>query len=345
MTPSLDGSAVSTGTLRRSEFTTRMVSSLQPARVHRTHTKPTTCIDFSADGRTLASSGTDDTIGIYNCLEGTVSGVISMRKYGAGEIRFLRQTNQSTLLVASTIGHGNAIRAMDVSTRSYVRYFEGHSSRVGSLAASPSGPGFISGSRDGSVRVWDVRSQDACGKVHASGSPIVAYDPKGLIFGITYCDKAMRTKVKLFDARSYDDGPFLEFALDNVSQAPPTCLKFSSDGEYFALVNTDVNPSVGIYDAYEGGLFRTFVGHRNASGVSLEVDFSPDSLYVASGSDDGSLFVWDLKMDKPLMTESEIHALPATCVAWNPVYAMLATACQNVVMWLPDDDEVYTGGY
>lgn len=180
----------------------------------------------------------------------------------------------------------------------------------------------------------------ALGKVKATGSPIVAYDPKGLIFSVAYNAPDLKTTmVKLYDARQYEEGPFLEFPLDNPADAVPSCLRFSSDGEYFLLVHAEVNATVAVYDAYKGKSFRTFTGHQNASGIALEASFSPDSAFVASGSDDGSLHVWHVESEQLLVDRKEVHAMPSTCVMWNPVYQMLASACQNMVFWLPQGED------
>lgn len=304
-------------------------------RVHRNHGKPVSCLAFSQDGKTMVSSSADDTIMAYNCQNGTIASTIPVRKYGAGVLRFLQGTTPATIVTASTTGD-HYIRAIDIERQNYIRYFNGHDSQVVSISTSPVGPDFLSCSQDSYVRMWDCRKRIAVGKVRALGTPLVAYDPKGLIFGIAYNAPNLTTMVKLYDARSWREGPFLEFCLENPSDSVPTCFKFSSDGEYFLVVNADVSASVTMYDAYEGKPVRTFTGHRNASGMPLEASFSPDSSFIATGSDDGSIFIWDAKSGQAIVEKHCVHAMPSACVLWNPVYSMVASACQNVLLWLPD---------
>lgn len=315
-----------------------LVSSFNVAAVFRNHRKSVSCIDICQDGKTMVSSSADDTIAVYNCLEGLDTSTIPVRKYGAGVVRFVQDNQPPAVVVASTMGD-HQIRALDIESQKYVRYFSGHDDQVVSMTSSPVGPHFISSSQDSFIRVWDCRKKIAIGKVRAVGTPLVAYDPKGLIFGITFNVPNSRTLVKLYDTRNFSDGPFLEFSLENPSDSIPTCFKFSSDGEYFLVVNADVSAGVSMYDAYKGFPVRTFTGHRNASGMPLEASFSPDSKFVASGSDDGSVFVWDLETGETLLDKTQIHALPSACVVWNPVFAMSASACQNVLFWLPSDKD------
>ncbi|KAI0557359.1 WD repeat containing protein [Gracilaria domingensis] len=321
----------------REELTNQMVRSFEVARVHREHHRPVSCLDTTQNGHIIVSSSADSNLVVYDTLEGSVSGKIPVKKYGAGVVRFVQDTNPSTVVTASTV-EDNKIRALDLESQRYIRYFDGHDSKVVSIAASPAGPDFITCSEDSYVMLWDCRSENALGRVKTDGTPVVAYDPKGLIFGVAYRSANSKTLVKLYDARNYKDGPFLEFPLSNPSDSLPTCLKFSSDGEYFLLVDTDSEAKVSIYDAYKGATYRTLTGHNNARGVPLEASFSPNSAFISSGSDDGSVYVWDLQEEKILLNVPSVHAMASACTIWNPVYALLVTACQNVNFWLPSED-------
>lgn len=327
------------------QLTPTLVSTFDVAAVHRQHQKSVSCLDFSRDGKTLVSSSADETVSVYNCLEGTLSSTIAVKKYGAGVVRFVQDHHPATVVTASTNGDHH-IRALDIDSQKYIRYYNGHDSHIVSMSSSPVDPQFISSSQDSYIRIWDCRKRSAVGKVCATGTPIVSYDPKGLIFGIAFNAPNLCILVKLFDTRNYQEGPFMEFSLPNPSHSAPTCFKFSSDGEYFLVVNGDVNASVTMYDAYKGFAVRTFSGHRNSSGMPLEASFSPDSGFVACGSGDGSVFLWELQTGNALVDQSEVHAMPSACIQWNPVYAMVASACQNVLFWLPSengkDEEVNT---
>ena len=297
-------------------------------------------MDFSFDGTLLVKSSEDNNLSIFLAREGTHRQNVPVKKYGAGTLRFLRDRGTDPVVVtASTPGIDHQIRAVELTKCSYLRYFGGHEDRVVGLAASPTGPYFLSASRDLSMRLWDARQPHAVAKLPIGACPAVAFDPKGVVFGVAYASARCGTVVKLYDAKQYQQGPFIEFALSGPKRSWPTCFKFSTDGEYFLLTTADVNPVINVYDAYKGAKHRDFSGHRNDGSTAIEASFSPDSRYLATGSHDGSVLIWDIASEKLLLESKNVHALPVTSVMWNPVYASIASACQKVALWIPDPEK------
>lgn len=92
--------------------------------------------------------------------------------------------------------------------------------------------------------------------------------------------------------------------------------------------------SLALYDAFDGRKVRELTGNSNVSGMELEASFSPDGKFICSGSDDGKIFFWETDTGREVMV-LEGHALAVGSAAFNPRYLQLATACQNVVLWLP----------
>ena len=55
---------------------------------------------------------------------------------------------------------------------------------------------------------------------------------------------------------------------------------------------------------------------------------SPDSQFLASGSEDGVVYIWDIATSISL-TNDEIDVNiegPVSCVVWNPVYHLMAVS-------------------
>jgi COMPASS component SWD2 len=324
----------------RAELTAQAVKSFSIAQVFREHTKPVVSLDFHRTGELLVSSGGDETLVFSDPLTASVRKVLPVKKYGCGVVRFTHDVETPTLLTGSAkTGVEDAIRALDVSVCDYNRYYCGHTARVVGLAPCPITPtSFLSASIDCSVLLWDARQRDAAGKIALQGTPAVAYDPKGLVFGVAYRDKE-GMQVKLYDGRQTADGPFMSFCV-NAGNADPTCFEFSPDGDLFLLASGELGNPVRVFDAFEGKDRRSFSRPASAGGTTLCARFSPDAHFMMTGSEDHAVCMWDMTTSELLREEKGKHALPVAACAWNPVYGVVASAGQNVVLWLPASDKL-----
>ncbi len=284
--------------------------------------------------------------------------MLQSKKYGVDLPRF---THKNTAIVYASTKEDDTIRYHSLHDNKYLQYFKGHKERVVSLEVSPIDDGFMSGSVDRTVRLWDLRTPSCRGVLHLPSSPLVAYDSSGVVFAV-----AINTfsRILLYDMNNYDKEPFLTMILDDPTLAqitfPPrqiymTSLAFSSNGKYI-LVGTSGDAHY-ILDAFEGHLLAKlegFVGlERGRMGAQLgvnpvkgisgeEVSWTPDSKYVVGGSLDGKVYVWDVQA-LPVITNEQVdltrppqrlqpivaldgHPGPARCVRFNPRLAMMVTA-------------------
>lgn len=109
-------------------------------------------------------------------------------------------------------------------------------------------------------------------------------------------------------------------------------IKFSNNGTYMLL--TTVQAKVIILDALEGSMIHEFGGFLNSTGSILEASFTPDSKMLLGGSEDGTIHVWDI--EKRLeVGKLEGHIKPSRHVKFSPTHVMMASACQNVLFWIP----------
>ena len=105
-------------------------------------------------------------------------------------------------------------------------------------------------------------------------------------------------------------------------------IELSSDGKDL-LISTrqDVHYLV---DGFSGALKRVFKGHVNTAQVDLQATFSPDSMFVFSGSQDGTIHVWNRDTGVHVAAY-EGHKTALTCLRFNPKYCMFASACTKLV--------------
>jgi len=108
------------------------------------------CIDFSPDGRTIAS-GSYKTIRLWDVSTGREIKRFEGHKNTIWSVNFSPDGRS----IASG-SDDNTIRLWDVSTGREIKRFEGHTSYILSVKFSPDGRSIASGSYDKIIRLWDV---------------------------------------------------------------------------------------------------------------------------------------------------------------------------------------------
>lgn len=284
------------------------------------------------------------------------------KKYGVDLPRF---THKNTAIIHASTKADDTIRYHSLHDNKYLQYFPGHKGRVVSLEMSPVDDGFMSGSMDKTVRLWDLRSPYCRGLLNLPAPPVVAYDASSLVFAVGL---HQYSRILLYDQNNFDKAPFQTIVLDDPSLArisyPPraicmTSLSFSSNGKYL-LVGCSGEAHY-IMDAFEGHLLAKLEGHKGLERRRLdaqitmepsrgcsgeEVSWTSDSKFVLSGSLDGRICIWDvsnlpvptgpvnLKAEPRTMqpfASLEGHPGPSRCVKFNPRIAMMASAGAELV--------------
>ncbi|KAL2040688.1 hypothetical protein N7G274_006667 [Stereocaulon virgatum] len=182
---------------------------------------------------------------------------------------------------------------------------EGHSEWVRSVAFSPDGKQVVSGSGDGTVRLWDSVTGATLQTLQGHSAPVisVAFSPDGKQVVSGSGDGTVR----LWDSVT---GAALQ-TLEGYS-ARVNSVAFSPDGKQ--VVSGSVDGTVRLWDSVTGAALQTHQGH---SDWVSSVAFSPDGKQVVSGSRDGTVRLWDSVTGAALQT-LEGHSDWVTSVAFSP---------------------------
>ena len=210
-----------------------------------------------------------------------------------------------------------------------VRRFTGHTDGVTSVAISPDGRYALSGSRDKTLRLWEVATGKEIRQFtgHTGGVWSVAFSPDGRYALSGSEDKTLRLwevatgqEIRQFTGHhvgvnSVAFSPDGRYALSGSEDQTLRlwdvktgqqvrrftektdkilCVAFSPDGRY-ALSGSydqfDKKHILRLWEVATGKEIRRFTGHT--SGVE-SVAFSPDGRYALSGSSDKTLRLWAL---------------------------------------------------
>jgi len=312
-------------------------------KVFKENTKPINSMDFSDNGELLITASDDESLRLYNCVEGEAERMLYSKKYGVDLVRFTHHNN--SVICASKNGWDQTVRYLSLHDNRYLRYFKGHRDRVVSLSMSPVDDRFLSGSLDGTVRLWDLRVNGCQGMLRlgqdeagAGGQAVAtAFDPEGLVFAVA----AGHNHVKLYDARTYDQGPFSTFAVHVPCGGPQgsalqwTGMEFSNDGRHVLLSSRSAWFCI---DAFKGHVVAEYKGHSGAGGHPLVASVSPDCKHVLCGSQDGKVHAWELESGRACPPWQDQHPGPVGLVRWNPKFRVVASACTALCFWLPQGD-------
>ncbi|KAI7756776.1 hypothetical protein M8C21_014447, partial [Ambrosia artemisiifolia] len=265
---------------------------------------------------------------ICRCLK-----TINSKKYGVDLVSFT--SHPTTVIYSSKNGWDESLRLLSLHDNKYLRYFRGHHDRVVSLSLCARAEHFISGSLDRTVLLWDQRADKCQGLLRVQGRPATAYDDQGLIFAV-----AFGGSIRMFDSRNYEKflmfdllkGPFEIFSVGG-DASDANVVKFSNDGRLMLLTTKDGR--VHVLDSFRGTLLGTYNVKPVSSNSTLEASFSPDGMFVISGSGDGSVYVWNIRSGKEVASWLSTENEPPV-IKWAPGSLMFVTGSSELSFWIPD---------
>ncbi|RAL52563.1 hypothetical protein DM860_017257 [Cuscuta australis] len=301
------------------ELTEEILQSMEVGITFRDYNGRISSLDFHKTSPYLVTASDDESIRLYDVTTATCLKTINSKKYGVDLVSFT--SHPTTVIYSSKNGWDESLRLLSLHDNKYLRYFKGHHDRVVSLSMCSRKECFISG------------SLDRTGLLRTQGRPATAYDEQGLVFAI-----AFGGYIRMFDARKYEKaisflkGPFEIFSVGgDVSDA--NVVKFSTDGRLMLLTTSD--GKIHVLDSFRGTLLSTYNVKPVLSDLTLEASFSPEGMFVMSGSGDGSVYAWSVRSGKEVACWMSTDVEPP-CIKWAPGSLMYATGSSELSFWVPD---------
>jgi WD40 repeat protein/transcriptional regulator with XRE-family HTH domain len=269
-------------------------------------------LDFSPDGRQLASTSLDGTVKIWSLSPGRELVTVASPLTGYGtRIAF----NPNGEEFAANGGDGSATIWNSESGEPRLR-LNGHDLEVLNVAFSVDGARLATGSLDETAIIWDAATGEELLTLpgHEFGVRDVAFSPDGSLIASGGFDGTGRvwdldTETILFEITDHK-GLVLGVA-------------FSPDGTRLATSSTD--GTAKIWNVGTGELLYTLSGHT--AGIP-DIAFSLDGGKIATGSSDGTAIIWDSVTAVPILTLIG-HSAGIQSVAFNADGTMLATGSED----------------
>ncbi len=206
-----------------------------------------------------------------------------------------------------------------------LEFLGGHTDTINSVAFSPDGKVFASGSSDKTILLRDASTHEIIGQPLKGSSSVnnIAFSPDGQILASGNEDKT----ILLWNMTTYERiGPPL---VEHTGQV--RTVAFSPDGTMLASGSDD--NTILLWDmATYRPIGQPLSGH---AGAVYSVAFGPDGRILVSGSDDKTIMLWDVTNNQPIGEPLTGHLGPVHTVAFSPDGNMLASgsADQTIRLW------------
>ncbi len=242
-------------------------------------------LTFSPDGATLAASGPDDRVILWDTGRWTRRTVLGAEGLPAASDAAFAPDGAR---LATSSGDGS-VRLWDVARGAMVRAFPRHAKGDNAVAYSPDGLHVATAGEDRIVRVWDVETGTRVAALsgHENGVRDVAFAPDGrhlASVGGDYRGPAS-AEVKIWD---WPTGREVDSLHGHTSLV--TAVAYFPDGRRLATASDD--RTLKLWDVQTGENVLTLRGHTSGL-VSLAI--SRDSRQVATGSIDYSARIWSIE--------------------------------------------------
>ncbi|CAA0836935.1 transducin family protein / WD-40 repeat family protein [Striga hermonthica] len=290
----------------------------QTLQILKEHSNEVWFLQFSHDGKYLASSSGDGLVIIW---EVSVDGRVFLKYQFSGHqkpVSYISWSPDKYQLLL-TCGLEETIKMWDVTSGECLRTYQKNGLGMVSCAWAPHSKSIFSGATDKSIIMWDLEGNELdCWK----GQRTTKISDLGVIMeGKVFVTVCKENAILLFEWETKterfieEDQPIISFSL--------------SEDNKFLLVSL-LNEELHVWSV-DGAteLVAKYRGHKRARFVVRSCFGGLDEAFIASGSEDSQVCIWH-RLSGELILKLAGHSGAVNCVSWNPTNPhMLASASDD----------------
>jgi WD40 repeat protein/serine/threonine protein kinase len=285
------------------------------------NTGPVWAVAVTLGGKGVVTGHGDGTVRIWDAASGqemnTLKGHTALPFLGVSTVGLLSSAQgPGAFFAASAVYPGRT----------------GHTGPVWAVDATPDGRRLVTGSGDGTARVWDARTGQELLPVlqHITDGSPGRFIPEVTSVAISANGQRIVTRdaqwnTKVWDAASGREFPSLRKRLSEI-----LCIALTPDGK--RLVAGTGHGLAKVFDTASGREIMSLMGHTFwVTCIAL----SPDGKQLAAGSADGTARIWDIASGRGALTLRG-HADAVQAVAVTPDGQRIVTGGEEGTVWLWD---------
>ena len=276
------------------------------------HIGPVNAIRFTSDGAYCMTAGSDKCLRLWNPHKTRVgtdsnSGLCIQTYKDVHGYPILDVVISKDKAKFVSAGEDRAVFVWDVSTNRVISRISAHIHRTNSILLNHDDSVLFTASYDKTVKCWDLRNR-------ASYEPIqILNDFKDSVTSLARTENTIIASSVDGYVRTYDIRQGLMNA-DHIGD-PITSLAVSEDGKSYLA--TCLGGKIRLIDIATGKLFKEYSGHKHES-FKTEAVFESNSQNIICGSEDGSLFHWNLLNGSVAYSSHHAHSKAVLSVAYHP---------------------------
>ena len=254
------------------------------------------CTAFSPNGKTMALGGENGVLWIGN-RSSVEEGQLFW--FGTSGITAMKYFQNGQRLALGTWDKSGDILIIDPETGRFVYTLSGHTQAIRSLDISSNGIWLASGSRDGTLRLWDLRDPAKPGQIIKQSSKPNGEDVRAVAFSpdsryLAIGDNGFEQSV--YDLKTN------QFVYKEKGSQSVQAVAFSPEGDSIAF--GDGSGSITLL-TWPGKQKQKLTAHDGLAGV-LSLAYDPTGQELASGGANGKVVIWDTTSGNEILTENTL---------------------------------------